>query len=196
MTAAAALYPEPDPRARDMALAERLRRGEAAAFEELHATYRPRVHAFALRRLRDPGEAEDVAQEVFLRAWRGIDRFEGRSSLLTWMLGIAHRDLCDRFRRRGVPTVPLDEGVQMAAPAVPVEEALDAARALDACVAALETRVSRTQRELFELRYRDNHSVATIARQVGKSRDAVKVGLFRTRRTLSESAPEALQVLS
>ena len=58
--------------------------------------------AFAQKRLADATEAEDVAQDVFLALFRSIDRYEGRSSLLTWIFGIAHHEVCNRFRRRSV----------------------------------------------------------------------------------------------
>src|SRR2546428_7908120 len=104
-------------RARDLALAGRIRRGDQSAFAELHRLYHRRVLAFAQKRLADATEAEDVAQDVFLALFRSIDRYEGRSSLLTWIFGIAHHAVCNRFRRRSVETTAFgDEAHEIAAP--------------------------------------------------------------------------------
>jgi RNA polymerase sigma-70 factor (ECF subfamily) len=60
-------------------LVERSRAGDRAAFEELVRRHADRLYAVVLRFVADADEAEDVTQEAFLRAWRNIGRFEGRS---------------------------------------------------------------------------------------------------------------------
>ena len=72
---------------------DRLRAGEARAFEELVVTYQHRVFGVALRMLGDAAEAEDVAQEAFLRAHRALAEFRGAAKLSTWLYAIASR-LC------------------------------------------------------------------------------------------------------
>lgn len=65
----------------------------------------------ALRRFGlDPGEADEVAQEVFLRAWRGLDRFEERAQLSTWLYRIAFNEAQRRLSRRPPPTAVADPG--------------------------------------------------------------------------------------
>ena len=61
--------------------------GDSDAFTRLHEQYQTRIYSFALKRLRDPFEAEDVTQEVFLQVFRSLASFEGRSTLLSWMFG-------------------------------------------------------------------------------------------------------------
>ena len=69
-------------------LIARSRAGEEDAFEQIVALHSDRVYG-TLRRLGlGPADAEDVAQEVFLRAWRGLGRFEGRAQLSTWLYRI------------------------------------------------------------------------------------------------------------
>jgi RNA polymerase sigma-70 factor (ECF subfamily) len=72
---------------------DRLRAGEAAAFEELVMTYQHRVFGVALRMLGNAAEAEEVAQEAFVRAHRGLGDFRGDSKLSTWLYAITSR-LC------------------------------------------------------------------------------------------------------
>jgi RNA polymerase sigma-70 factor (ECF subfamily) len=71
----------------------RLKAGEARAFEELVRAYQHRVFAVALRMLGNAGEAEEIAQEVFLRAHRALSEFRGDAKLSTWLYTIASR-LC------------------------------------------------------------------------------------------------------
>lgn len=81
--------PVPDP----PGLLERLRAGEPAAFEELVRAYQHRVFAVAARMLGRAAEAEEVAQEVFVRAYRAIGEFRGEARLSTWLHAITAR-LC------------------------------------------------------------------------------------------------------
>jgi RNA polymerase sigma-70 factor (ECF subfamily) len=94
-------------------LLDRARSGDIAAFEELSGAYADRLFMLLLRLLGDPAEAEDVAQEVMLRAWQGISRFEGRSSYFTWLYRIAvneaNRELDKRGRRPAGVSLSADE---------------------------------------------------------------------------------------
>ena len=72
---------------------DRLRAGEASAFEELVTTYQYRVFGVALRMLGNVAEAQDVAQEAFLRAHRALADFRGDAKLSTWLYAITSR-LC------------------------------------------------------------------------------------------------------
>src|SRR6266403_6029163 len=74
-------------------LLERLRAGDARAFEDLVIAYQHRVFGVALRMLGNRAEAEELAQEVFLRVHRAIGEFRGEAKLSTWLYAIASR-LC------------------------------------------------------------------------------------------------------
>jgi RNA polymerase sigma-70 factor (ECF subfamily) len=95
-------------------LVERARAGDLEAFERLVAHYQDRVYNYVLRMIYDPMEAQDVAQETFVRAWQGLPRFRGASSFQTWLYRIASNLAIDAARsrkRRGLVTVSLDEPV-------------------------------------------------------------------------------------
>ncbi|MCG8590436.1 MAG: sigma-70 family RNA polymerase sigma factor [Proteobacteria bacterium] len=190
--------PQTPARVRDRELVARVLAGLPGAFEELHDRYEGRVQAFALSRLGDPAEAEDVVQDVFLEVFRCLDRFEGRSTLLTWIFGIAHHQICNRHRRRTPLLVSMDEPwtQRLAHTQAPTDATVDAARVLDRCEAVLSRELSSGQREIFARRYRDNESLGSIAKQLGKSTQAVKISLFRARRTLAERTQGLREALS
>ena len=84
-------------------LIARARAGDGGAFADLVMLHADRVYG-ALRRFGlEPEDAGDVAQEVFLRAWRGLDRFEGRASFSTWLYRIAFNEAQRRLARRALP---------------------------------------------------------------------------------------------
>jgi RNA polymerase sigma-70 factor (ECF subfamily) len=85
----------------DLALVESLRRGESEAFERLVPTYQHRVFSIALRMLGDRGEAEELAQEVFLRVHRSIGDFRGEAKLSTWLYAITSRLCLNRLKSPG-----------------------------------------------------------------------------------------------
>jgi len=89
-------------------LIRRARGGDADAFAELVIRHADRVQG-ALRRFGlDAGEADEVAQEVFLRAWRGLPRFEGRAQFSTWLYRIAFNEAQRRLGRRPRPRPEAD----------------------------------------------------------------------------------------
>jgi RNA polymerase sigma-70 factor (ECF subfamily) len=86
-------------------LVERCRAGDEDAFARLVLAHADRVYGAVRRFGLDAGEADDVTQEVFLRAWRGLARFEQRAQLSTWLYRIAFNEAQRRLSRRGPPRV-------------------------------------------------------------------------------------------
>ncbi len=99
----------PGPAGTEASLIARAQAGDAGAFERLSGAYADRLFMLLLRLLGDRGEAEDVAQEVMLRAWRGIGGFRGTSSYFTWLYRIAVNEANRALERRGrrPPSVPI-----------------------------------------------------------------------------------------
>lgn len=173
-------------RRQDRELVDAILAGEPDAFDRLHALYSQRIYRFAVKRLGDPTEAEDVVQDVFLEVHRCLASWEGRSALLTWMFGIAHHQLCRRFRKKTPIGVPIEqlEAAPPVAPESPSDQRVEAVRMLEICADALDEDVSEAQREIFDLYYGDNQPTKVIAEELGKSNQAVKISLFRTRRAM------------
>src|SRR5437588_9961783 len=85
--------------ATELALVERCRRQDAEAFGKIVDAYQHRVYGFVRRMVSDTEEAADLAQEVFIRAYQAFGKFDGRSSLRTWLFRIAYNLCVDRARR-------------------------------------------------------------------------------------------------
>lgn len=86
--------------AAEAALIERCRRRDMEAFGKLIDRYQHRVYGFVRRMVLGADEADDVTQEVFIRAFQAFDRFDGRCSVRTWLFRIAYNLCVDRSRRR------------------------------------------------------------------------------------------------
>jgi RNA polymerase sigma-70 factor (ECF subfamily) len=103
-------------------LVARAKAGDTRAFDQLVRTYRPRVYALALHLTGQESDADDITQDAFLKAYRKLGDFEGRSEFFTWIYRITlHRALNakrDKKRRR---TVPIDDPRLVAAVAVDAE---------------------------------------------------------------------------
>lgn len=85
---------------RENDLVAQARRGDPGAFEQLALLYKDRLYNYILRMIGDPTEAEDLAQEVFLRAFLGLPRFRGAAAFSTWLYRIASNLCVDALRRR------------------------------------------------------------------------------------------------
>ena len=175
----------------DSELIQQILSGSVEHFELLYRTYFPRVYRFALKRLRDPGEAEDVTQEVFFTVFNALPSFQGNSTLLVWIFGITRNTVNRRFRRARPRLESLDApGARDAAtPAVPTDQAVDARRLLMRCEEVIENELTPLQRRIFHLKHLRRQSIRTIAEALGKSEDAIKANLYRMRRAIADAAP-------
>jgi RNA polymerase sigma-70 factor (ECF subfamily) len=86
------------------------RQGDEGAFSQLIASYRPALHAHCYRMLGSVQDAEDALQETLLNAWRALPRFEGRSSLKSWLYKIATNACLKTIARRPRRVLPIDYG--------------------------------------------------------------------------------------
>jgi RNA polymerase sigma-70 factor (ECF subfamily) len=147
-------------RAGERQLFEAARQGDEGAFARLVAPYRAQLHAHCYRMLGSVPDAEDALQETLLRAWRGLTRFEGRSSLRSWLYAIATNACLRAIERRPKRVLPLDYAPAADphdGPAEPLTESVwlepypDAQLGLDADLLGPDARYE--QRESLELAF-------------------------------------------
>lgn len=181
----------------DSQLVEEILAGSVDHFNLLYEAYFPRVYRFALKRLRDPGEAEDVAQEVFMTVFKALSNYRGESTLLVWIFGIARNTVNRRFRkpRPYLESIDAPSASQLAAELAPVDRLVDARRVLRRCASVIEEDLTPLQRRIFHLKHLRRQSIRSIARALDKSEDAIKANLYRMRISISESTPGLEAVL-
>ena len=171
-------HPGPDSPATEASLLARAKAGDEAAFELLAGAHADRLFAVLLRLLGDRAAADEVAQEVMLRAWRGIGRFRGSSSFFTWLYRIAVNEASRALARRSrqPATVPIDDAPEIPAPAgqQPEQQAEQAElrRALGTALTALTPaqRAAIVLRDIEGLPTRDAAEVAGVSQAAFKSR--------------------------
>jgi RNA polymerase sigma-70 factor (ECF subfamily) len=179
-----------------------------AAFADLVAPYRGELHAHCYRMLGSVHDADDALQDTLLRAWRALARFEGRSSLRSWLYAIATNTCLTQLQRRPKRTLPVDFG-PATDPAdgvgTPLEESLwvepypDAGLGYEqresvelAFIAALQ-HLPATQRAVLILRQVLGFSAAETAQALDTTVPSVNSALQRARKAVEERAPERSQ---
>lgn len=181
----------------DATLIQRLRSGDKDACATCIARYGAGVYRLALRMVGDPQEAEDIAQETFLNAFRGVDSFAGRAELSTWLYRIAYNAALMRLRKRQPLYVSIDApdaGSEEDGLTMPVQlfdwcclpetdfESNEARRELEHAIADLPA----TLRAVFVLRELEGLSTDATAQVLNLSPANVKVRLHRARLWLRE----------
>ena len=172
----------------DRSAVDDARAGDTGAFEALVLRYQTRIVNYASAVVHDAGIAEDVAQETFVRAWRGLDRFRGESSFKTWLYRIATNVARTHLDRRGRQARTADrslddEAETLQAGDVPsaapdAETSLVRREAIDRALGELpeELRVALVLRDVEGLDYKE------IAGVTGAPMGTVESRIFRARR--------------
>jgi RNA polymerase sigma-70 factor, ECF subfamily len=170
----------------DEQLVRKSQQDDERAFGELVSRYESKVYSLALKMLRNPEDAEDVLQDTFLRAYRGIKSFKGNSTFSTWIYRITANSALMRLRKRQLPTVSIDDADEREAPINiadwapgPVEQMLnqETQAAMTEAIEALPPEF----RQVFVLRDIEELSNAEVAEILDLSVAAVKSRLHRAR---------------
>ena len=168
----------------DQDLMERVSRGDALAFRQLVDSGVSRVLAVARRMLGDDMEAEDVAQDVFLRLWRQADQWEGgRAKVSTWLYRVTVNSCIDRLRARREETVKEMPELARQATQVQALEKEDLQRYMDGALQALPER----QRTALVLFHYEGLSMSAVSEIMDSSVEAVESLLGRGRRALKKN---------
>jgi RNA polymerase sigma-70 factor (ECF subfamily) len=169
------------------ALLRQSARGDEQAFAALYDATAARVHGLVLRVIRDPAQAEEVTQEVFLQVWRTASRFdEERGSALSWLMTLAHRRAVDRVRaaeavsRQDTSYHQNTHVVAHDSTAEAAEQSMEARRVRSALAELTEV-----QRQALELAYFGGYTHTEVATMldlpVGTAKTRIRDGLIRMR---------------
>jgi RNA polymerase sigma-70 factor (ECF subfamily) len=170
--------------------------GDAGAFEAIYQQHCRRVYALCLRMLRDPIEAEDLVQDVFVLLFRKIHTFRGESAFSTWLHRLAANLVLMRLRKKSPPTVSIEAAAdlddEISSPAVDIgtrdlflEGAIDRVT-LDRCI----ERLPPGYRAIFVLHdvqgYQHKEISETLGRSIGVSKSQLHKARMRLRQMLHE----------
>ncbi|MCP4658420.1 MAG: RNA polymerase sigma factor [bacterium] len=166
---------------------ERAQAGDTGAFEEIYRQHVGRVYALCLRMSGDPGEATELTQDAFVRAWEKLDTFHGSSAFSSWLHRLTVNVVLGRWRARGRQrerVVAIDEVVAGGGGRDPLQvperrDAIDLERA----IAALPTGA----RTVFVLHDVEGYGHKEIAEMTGLATGTSKAQLHRARRLLREA---------
>lgn len=173
----------------DRQLARRARRGDEAAFATLVENYESAVYNLCYRLLGDSAEAEDAAQETFLRAYRHLHDYDRHRSFKTWLFAIASHHCIDRLRRRHYLSFSLEEDPPLQHAALhepaPGPEECALLHERSELIQDLLNQLPPKDRTVIVLRYWHDLSYSGIARATGTTLSAVKSRLHRARLELA-----------
>ncbi len=172
----------------------RSKAGDKEAFAEIVSRYQTRIFNFAFRLLQQREEAQDVTQEVFLRAYRSMDRYIPDQPLAAWLYKIANNLCIDAIRRRKIRTVSLSapqaDGDELQQIDIP-DQSLnpenlfnnqEIQRSINEAIASLPYRY----RVVTILRHIQDLSYQEISKITGQPEGTIKAQIFRARRILRE----------
>jgi len=168
----------------DDTLIKQIAEGNKLAMRALFARHQLRVYRFALRIVRDGALAEDVVSEVFIEAWQHAGRYEGRSSVSTWLLGICRHKALTAANRRPTESIDSETAMNIVDPANTPEAELsqkDTGSVIRRCLAAL----SPEHAEMIDLVYYQEKSIKEIVEILGIPENTVKTRMFYARKRLA-----------
>ncbi len=167
---------------------DQARDGDKAAFGYLVEAYLRPVYNLTYRMLGDPSEAEDAAQETFLRAYSRLEQYNPNHKFSTWVFSIANHHCIDRLRKRRATFVSIDDNpvLQNLEGDMPLPESSALSMEHSAEVQQLLNRMDPDYRTPLILRYWEEYSYDEIAETMDLSVSAVKSRLFRARKQMAE----------
>ena len=168
----------------DERLVERVAAGDRVAMQLLYRRHNLRIYRFVLRIVNDAATAEDLTSDVFLDVWKHAGRFEGRSQVSTWLLSIARYKALSALRRRA--NDPLDEEIAKKIPdAADNPELIVQKRNESAILRQCLTQLSSAHREIIDLVYYHEKSIAEVAEIIDAPQNTVKTRMFHARKRVA-----------
>jgi RNA polymerase sigma-70 factor (ECF subfamily) len=162
---------------------------QRAAFAELYHRHADRIYRYALARLGNPQDAQDITAQTFLAALEGLKHFQGRGTFAAWITGIARHKIHDHFRHRP-NLLSLDEDIETTDSSPPLDEVVDDRLWLDHVQQQIH-KLPAARAEALTLRIFAGLSAAEVAQIMGKSEDAVRMLVRRAITDLQEEVEKS-----
>jgi RNA polymerase sigma-70 factor (ECF subfamily) len=169
----------------EAALVRRCQAGDKEAFRTLVEQYRSVLFGTAYLMMRDRGLAEDAVQEALIQIWTHLPSFQLKSSLKTWLVRIVVNEVKQQFRKKRVPTVPLERASEVAEDLDKAETVIIRNEESQHLRRTLEM-LPHEQREAVVLRYFSELTVPEIATVTGQREGTIKSRLSRALSRLGE----------
>jgi len=172
----------------DLGAVRRCLEHEPAAFRELVERYKNQIFSFILRLVANPSDAEDLAQETFIKAFKNLSSYDPGHAFITWLFKIAHNTTIDFMRAKKPGTVSIhdeENPVDLEEPGQPPEGAL-AAVLQAAFIEKLLVALPPLYKEILILRHKEGWDLKEISRILDIPEGTVKVRLFRARGMLQQ----------
>ncbi|MCK9401681.1 MAG: sigma-70 family RNA polymerase sigma factor [Bacteroidales bacterium] len=172
--------------------------GETAAFAPLVNRYKDLVFTIAMNITRNREDAEEVAQDVFLKAFQKLAGFRKESSFPTWLYRIAYNESISKVRKNRIKTLDLEEEIMEIIPDEEVEEeiaGLDEQEQKQVIIKILD-KLPEIDRVLVTLFYLNNQPITEISEVTGLGESNVKVRLHRVRKKIYLELQELLKMRS
>lgn len=168
-------------------LVEKAQNGDEAAFEALVRENAQYVFNLALRVVQNPQEAEDIAQEAFIRVWKGLPKFKAEAKFRTWLYRIVTNLCYDRIPRikKELTALEIDEEISLPDERVRPEKDM-VSKELAAEVHIAINNLPESYRLLISLRHLQAMSYAEIAEITGQPLGTVKTGIYRARQMIRQ----------
>ena len=184
----------------DQILINQIIEGDANAFTILIDRYKDLVFTLALRMLKNREEAEEVAQDTFIKTYKSLDKFKGHSKFSTWIYRVAYNTCLDRIKKNKKHLKDVEINEFTAHQVLSINNVLDTLEAkeqkdaIQRCINILPSEDSF----LLTLYYFDDLSLAEISEVIGITSNSIKVKLFRCRKKLagilkSQLEPEIIE---
>ena len=170
---------------------DRIAAGDRTAFASLYEALEAPVYRFIASKMNDPHEAADIQHDVFMEIWRSAGRFEGRSTVKTWVFGIAYRKTMDHFRKhkRIDLTDEVDERIDESPDAAACLAASEEASHLKFCLGTLKPQM----RSAVELAFFEDLTYHEIAEITGVPEGTVKTRVHHAKKLLLRCLSDRMQ---
>ena len=157
-------------------LVERAVAGAADAFGELYQLYLDAIYRYVYYRTGNTSDAEDLVEQVFLKAWEALPGYKRRGNpFSSWLYRIAHNLVVDHHRRQkpAVPMPPLEEVNWVSEESTSLEQIIEAEEA--SALASAIAQLPEEQQQVIVLRFIEGRKHAEVARIIGKSAGACRI---------------------